>query len=425
MNTRPVVSKTTSLLRLVEERIQFKRELEENQKKQHRNKEPQDILVSVPYLPKDCIFNIIVRLPLESLMTSRFVCKSWYEIVNNPTFIYAHMRRSDIGLIFLSPVTEGLPSSVVGKTSVSSAMRINFSVESKVSELQSMPVHHWPLIDPPSLFYIKYLEIKDGKGMIKEYNTTCMGQIRATFNGLIVLDNCMKRGGLIVLNPVTGELKPIPLGTRSSPDHESYGLGFCHESKRYKLVHLFQDNLRYIGCEIMNIESRSWRVVDGPPSGLFGRLAYQPIFAIGALHWVPSVDHNEYIVSMPVDVEKFEKIPLPNTGGIHDRIFEMGGFLGFVSRQHTNQIDVWILRSLAGEGWEKQYSIRTVDCIRNLVPLYCMGISAELVFRSKDNDLYAYDHHSQLMRKVDVNKENLPFVYRYFPHVNSLISWRI
>ncbi|KAL0360083.1 UNVERIFIED_CONTAM: hypothetical protein Sradi_3692800 [Sesamum radiatum] len=326
MNTKPLVSKTTSLLRLVEERIKLKRELEENQKKQHRNKEPQDILVSVPYLHKDCIFNIIVRLPLESLQTSRFVCKSWYEIVNSPTFIYAHLQRSDIGLIFLSPVTKGLPSSVVGKTSVSS-VKIDFSVEAKVSELQSMPVHHWPLIDPPSLFYIKFLEIKDGKGTIKEFHTTCMGQIRATFNGLIVLDNCMKRRGLIVLNPVTRELKPIPLGTRSSPNHESYGLGFCHESKRYKLVHLFQDDLRYVGCEIMNIGSRSWRVVDGPPSGLFGWLGYQPIFAIAALHWVPNVDHNEYIVSMPVDVEKFEKIPLPTLEEFMIGFLKWGDFL--------------------------------------------------------------------------------------------------
>ncbi|KAI3464377.1 hypothetical protein Pfo_021040 [Paulownia fortunei] len=407
MNTKSEMGKTTSLLRLVEQRIQLKRELEEKQKKQHQNKEPQDSFVAVPDLPKDCIFNIIVQLPLESLQTSRFVCKSWYGIVNSPAFINAHLRRSDIGLIFLTPLRKGLPSSDVGKTLGSSATKIDFSVESKVSELQSMPVHHWPLFNPPSLFYINFMEIKDGKSTIKEYNTTCMGKIRATCNGLIILENRMKRGGLIVLNPVTRQLKTIPLGTRCSHHHESYGLAFCHESSRYKLVHLFRDDLEHIGCEIMNIGNGSWRAVDGPPDGFFGWLGYQPIFAIGALHWIPLVDHNEYMVSMPLDDEKFEKRPLPNTGGINDRIFEMGGFLGFVSCQVANQIDVWILRSLGSDGWEKQYSI-IVDGMRNMVPLYCVRVHGELVFKCKNNDLYAYDHNLRLMKKIEVNKDVFP-----------------
>ncbi|KAG6390275.1 hypothetical protein SASPL_148007 [Salvia splendens] len=62
---------------------------------------------------------------------------------------------------------------------------------------------------------------------------------------------------------------------------------------------------------------------------------------------LPNVDHNEHIVSMPLKDEKFVKIPLPSTGGIHDRVLEIGGSLGFVSPQpgcyfpHVNSLVSW------------------------------------------------------------------------------------
>ncbi|KAH6776630.1 hypothetical protein C2S52_014191 [Perilla frutescens var. hirtella] len=403
--------------------MKLKQDLEEKHKKQQKNKELQGNPIVVPYLPADCIFNIIVRLPLESILVSRFVCKSWYGIVNSPAFIDAHLKRSNIGLIFLTPAVKGRVSSDVEKASPSSAIKVDFSVDAKVLELDSTPILHWHLFNPRTQFQIKYVEIKDAKSTVREYNATCTGLIKATCNGLIVLENIVKKRGLIIMNPVTRELKTVPLGTMSSPHRESYGLAFCHESSRFKLVHLFQDDSQCIGCEIMSIGSGPWRVVDGPPHGFMGWLGYKPVSAIGALHWVPLVDHNEYIVSLPLDDEKFRKIPLPATGGIHDRILEMGGILGFVSHQLANQIDVWVLKSLGGEGWAKQHSI-TLDSPRNMVPLYCVRAGGELVFKH-ENDLYAYDQHLQLMRKIEVNKEWCSSPGCYFPHVNSLISGRI
>lgn len=417
MNTKSVYGKGANLLKLVEERIQ--RELEHERKKQ------QETLFIVPYLPKDCISKILVLLPLESLQKLRFVCKAWYEIVNSLVFIDAHLQGSDTGLIFLAPVMKGHPPSSDFKTSDPLVKPNTFSVESKVLHMQSVPICHWPCIDPSSLFYIKFMEIKDGKCTIKEYNETCIGKIRATCNGLILLENRMKKEGLVVMNPVTRELLRFPLGTQSSPHHESYGLVYCHCSSNYKVVHLFRDESQYIGCEIINIGSRSWRVMDGPSFGLLGWLGCEPVFAIGALHWLPLINHNEYIVSLLVDNEKFKKIPLPKSGEIHDRIIAMSGFLGFVTHhEDMNQIDVWILRGLGCEVWEKLYTIRT-DCTKNLVPLYCSRIDGEIIFKKKDYDLYAYDCSLQIMSKVELKKGCFPFNGCYLPHVNSLVSWRI
>ncbi|KAG6390278.1 hypothetical protein SASPL_148010 [Salvia splendens] len=297
----------TSLLKWAEERMKLKPELEEEKRKQQTSKEPRDSsLVAVPYLPDDCIFHIIVRLPLESLLSSRFVCKAWYRIVNRPDFV----------------------------DSPSSAIKRWIDIFDPGCE-DSVAVLHWHLFSPRTRFQIKYLEIGGDKSTIKEYNVTCTGHIKATCNGLIILEKVVKGRGLIVMNPVTREVEEVPLGTMCDPHRES---------SRYKLVHLFQDASQCIGCEIMHIRSRTWRVVEGPPHGFMGWLGYPPVSATGAL---PNVDHNEHIVSMPLKDEKFVKIPLPSTGGIHDRVLEIGGSLGFVSPQpgcyfpHVNSLVSW------------------------------------------------------------------------------------
>lgn len=423
MNAKSGMGETNSLLRLVEEKIRLKRELEEQQRKQDEDKKLHHDPLAIPNLPEECNFKINVRLPLETLMISRFVCKEWYGIVNSPLFIDEHLKRSETGLIYLTPARRGLPSSDVVKASSSSAMKVDFSVESKVKELLSIPDHQWHLFKPLMLSRIKFLEIKDDKSTIREYNITCMGQIRAACNGLIVLQIDMKRGGMVFLNPVTKEMNMIPCGTRSSSGIESYGLAYCHESSRYKLVHLFQDTFKYFDCEVMDIGSGSWRGVNGPPNGFFGRINYNPVFAIGALHWLPNVDKNEHIVSMAFNDEKFRMIPLPNMGEVHDRILEISGVLGFVTRQSANQMDVWILKSLDDQVWEKQLSI-SVDCTIQMVPLFYMRIEVKLVFKCANNDdLYVYDRHLE-MRKIEVTEECFSSVFSHFPHVNGLISWR-
>ena len=86
--------KKASFLRLVEERALSKEE----------KKKLQDALV--PYIPKDCISNILLRLPLESLQSSRFVCKPWYTIINSLKFIDDHLERSESVLIYVSSIKE-------------------------------------------------------------------------------------------------------------------------------------------------------------------------------------------------------------------------------------------------------------------------------------------------------------------------------
>lgn len=419
--------KSSGLLRIVEERLLMKKIEEEKKQTQ------------VSYIPKDCISNILVRLPADSLQRSRFVCKPWYNVVKNPKFIDAHLHRSESVLIFLSPnVKESLypisKKTKVGEkdrsypfptTSGSQVKPNTVSVESKLLDPNSIPIFGLPTLNSTKSF-VQFLEFKNGKSEIGEYSLSCLGNIRATCNGLILLDNKLKKGGVIVMNPVTKKLIALPLGTLCHlPHQESYGFALSDLTGEYKVVHLFRDQLGFVGCEIFSLYKKAWREVNGPSFGLFGNkgFGYAPVSAIGALHWIPHFDRSNYIVSMEVDKEKFHQMPLPKGCRIHDRIIEIGGFLGFVTHEGMNQIDIWILKGLCGEVWTKNHSI-TVDSKIDMVPLCSLRIKGDIIFnRNKDGSFYAYDFQQQKMTEVGMIKGLPRSSVTYLSHVNSLVSW--
>lgn len=403
---RSTGNNNANLLRLVEERALSKK-VEEHEKKQE---------IGVPYFHKDCIWNILIRLPLQSLSSARFVCKPWYGIVNSANFINAHFHVSESVLIFLKAV-ESLPMKLARPEQPNT-----FSVEASLLQHKSFSIFDHPIKNSTSKFSIQFMDFKEGKSKSEEYKVSCLGNIRATCNGLILLDNQLKKGGLVVMNPVTRKMVALPVGTIYPPHDESYGFALSEATGEYKVVHLFRDSLRYISCEILNLGTQHWKEVNGPSFGLFGWFGYRPVSAIGALHWIPKIDRSDYIVSMEVDNEKFHTITLPTESRTYDRILEKGGFLCFVTHKGLN-IDIWVLKSLSGDVWTKHHSI-TKGGIIDMVPLFSLRISGDMIFmRDEDGSFYTYDFILEVMTKVKTKQGCLPPSGSYFPHVNSLISW--
>lgn len=374
----------------------------------------------IPYIHEDCVSNILIRLPLDSLHRSIFVCKHWFNIIYCPTFVETHLRRSESVLIFTTPtryyetyphLTPSLPHS--GKSNA-------LSIEEKyMQSAESLSLFH--NLDSSLKTFIQFLEFKDGISNVGEYNLTCFGQIRETCRGLILLDNKLKKGGLIVINPVTRKLTSLPPGTLNSSCNESYGFAYNDVSGEYKVVHLFRDALLYISCEIFTLGTKKWRAVDGPSFGLLGWLGHKAVKAIGALHWIPKIDDSDCIVSLEIENEKFKTIPLPNSCNMYDGIVEIGSYLSFVNHQETHT-DIWILKGLSGEVWMKQHSI-TIGCRMDMIPILCLKIREDLIFKSKDGLLYIYDFELRSITKVKGQKRFGGRFSFIFPHVNSMVSW--
>ncbi|KAB1219422.1 hypothetical protein CJ030_MR3G001095 [Morella rubra] len=194
-------NKNSSLLRLVEERALS---MEEKKRQQE---------ALVPYLHKDCISNILGRLPLDNLQRSR---ESLY--------------RSP-----MASIPPEKPNTV--------------SVETKFLQSACVPVLGQPNMDPNMKSYIKFLEISGEKSEVGEYNVRCLGNIRAR------------------------KLIALPLGTLYPPHDESYGFALSNITREYKVVRLFRDELGCLGCEILILGTRVWRGVNGPSVGLVGWFA--------------------------------------------------------------------------------------------------------------------------------------------------------
>nr|GEX12510.1 hypothetical protein [Tanacetum cinerariifolium] len=407
-------SKAVSLLKLVEERASLKKKIDERKQKEQ--------LDSIPYIPKDCVSDILIRLPIESLQRARFVCKPWYGIINSPKFIRRNLCQSERVMIFLCPVNRFL----WGWSKQYSIFQDNsttFSVESRILDLKSVHVLHRPLIEPSLKYVIKYMVLADGKSIIGDFNATCLGKIRASCDGLIVVDNKLKKGELVIMNPVTRELSLLPLGTICLPRKESFGLVYCG-TQGYKLVHLFLDESRFIGCEVLQIGEKSWKVIDGPSFRLVKWFGYDPVFASGALHWVPEVDHSDYIVTMTIDDEKFHRITLPKSSRFNDRIMEVSERLCFVTHEEMNEISIWLLESLSSVTWTKKYTI-AVGCKRDMIPLYFSRFKWELYFSDKDGSIFAFDFEFEQMRKIATEKGFFGILgASHTLHVNSLVSWQ-
>ncbi|GAB4844747.1 hypothetical protein Ancab_038137 [Ancistrocladus abbreviatus] len=409
MMSKSTVNKSSSLVRIVQERELLKREIEEEERKNQ----------SVPNLPKDCVTCILLQLPIDALQRSSCVCKLWHKMINCSIFIKSHLHRSESVVIFQTSAKDE-EQHYFSLSSVPKENPGTFSIEKDL--LKCVNVFRRPFLDKWSKSYIRYIEIIDGEHYTRDYNISCLGRILACCNGLILLENKLNKGGLVVLNPVTRKLLAVSAGTICPPHQESYGFVLDPSLNVYKIVHLFRDESGYVSCEIKVVGERRWGVVNGPSLGLFAWFGHKPVSALGALHWLPSIDHNDYIVSMEVENADFVTIPLPKSGRTHDGIIAMGDSLCFVTHEGLNQIDIWVLKSKAGN-WMQQQSIM-VGCIMDMVPLSGSRFGKHVIFRrDEDGSLYVYDFKLEAMSFIEIEKDIVPASGSLIPHVNSLVSW--
>lgn len=373
----------------------------------------------VAHLPYDLVFKILLLLPAKVLYRFSFVCKTWYNLINSQAFIEAHLHLCETNLVFLNsrPISKRRPNA--------------FSIETKLG--LSDDSTRFSLFLPRRLqhdHYIHFLEFfQDGKGKVSDPNICGLGKILATCNGLI-LATTEKNQGLLVMNPMTRKLIRFPLGTIVPSTDESYGFVFDQHKREYKVVHLFRDSQRFIGCEVLSVRTRSWRAVDGPSSELFRSFERKAVTATGALYWLPAKRECSYLVSLGMDDEKFVTRALPvNNSTPNDNLVEIGGFLSYVAHVTKYRMQIWILKGneKSVEDWAKQYTINMDRDIRDLIPLFATRNGTRLVFKryTEEHFLYAYDFQDEEMKEVELEIEGLHFdLFRtHLPHLNTLASW--
>ncbi|XP_030530773.2 F-box protein At5g49610-like [Rhodamnia argentea] len=241
--------------------------------------------VRIPYLSLEIISEILCKLPIDSILRCRCVCKAWCYLTKNPTFI------------------EQLLDSSVDK-------QPGLILEPFCADDSTQP---FLLVDIEGR-RVRQIHIDPLKGL------RAMGTCR----GLLCVGSPSALDPVFVCNPITREYRRLPTSGETDIGGHEVGLGFDPSAGKYKVLRTYVNEGRRF-FEVTTLGESSWRRLD-VPDGWQAYFVYQPIFWNGAIHWRTSRKGRDFIISFDVRHEKFRMISFPKD--VHD----------FDSRPHAKDV---------------------------------------------------------------------------------------
>ncbi|KAL6223880.1 hypothetical protein ACLB2K_002737 [Fragaria x ananassa] len=250
----------------------------------------------------DVVAEILVRLPVKSLIRFRCVCKSWRALISAPYFVNRHLRRGTTGL------SKNRCNLLLPGTSLKSVDYDNLLKYFEIGDLE---------FDYPVFVFRNLAELLFESNVDVGLNDwpenivpKCI-QIYGSCNGLICVEFDYNHYiNILVWNPYYGESKLLPKhNVCNDVTTDMYGFGYDSSSGDYKVVRGSWSNDGGSVVEVFTLKTGLWRqwcvdfVLDG-----------QGCFLNGALHWVQlEWEDWEYIVgakivSFDLAEEKFEEM---------------------------------------------------------------------------------------------------------------------
>ncbi|RHN79126.1 putative F-box domain-containing protein [Medicago truncatula] len=303
-------------------------------------------------LTSDLQIEILVRLPVKSLMRFKCVEKSWNILFKTPYFVNKrrrHNSENDKGhslMIFPRPIDFRPPYITLLSCDGGSADE--------------------ELVQFSSLFPGNRSILK-----IESYGNC---------NGVFFLKafywNSTNPGQLILWNPTIKQvhlIPPTPSFCDSKYDDSLYGLCAFNDSNNFKVVRLQHDvvvgkpMLFASGAEVYDLSTQSWTPVHHPPPNRIA-VHYNPaytLFVNYVYYWITTV--NLFTISNILCFDfcnnQFHELKAPCIAVEHsfENIVGIKGSLGYVLEYNLPspiQLEIWIMGQ---NGWVKQYNIGPVE----------------------------------------------------------------
>nr|BAQ19003.1 S19-locus linked F-box protein 3 [Petunia axillaris subsp. axillaris] len=253
-------------------------------------------------LAQDMVVNILLRLPVKSLMRFKCVIKTYYSLIQSSSFINLQLNR----------VTTDKDELVLFKRSFEEDIHRHKTILSFLSssDVDSSLNPISPDLDVPR--------------MTNAYSNN-FDQLIGPCKGLIALMNHLVT---VLINPSTRNYRLLPSSPFDSPPGfyrsiESVGFGFDSIANDYKVIRILEvywiDHGYPLGgekkVEIYDLGIDSWRELDHVDQQ-FPQLHWLPcsqMFYKGACHWIaiPLVDPM-VILSFDLSTEIFRTIKMPD-----------------------------------------------------------------------------------------------------------------
>jgi len=284
------------------------------------------------------LFEILVRLPVKSLVRFKSVCKAWCATIASAHFVRLHLElaraRSSSSMVIVPRKEQPRP------TKLASGFVHIFSFrparQSNVAKL--------------------IMKSKPRPGGIPHFT------IPLHCDGLILIPSVT--GHIFVCNPATKEFVELPRGTRNVALDQRVAFGFDPSSGTYKVARHFlrsysegQKRTEYdVGHEVLTlgdgIETLEWKATIDPPYPIKGRT---PICLPGFFYWsaVQSVaddaDHSkldtDVILRFSMRDDTFTVHPNPPCRSYlstNDLLCELSGNLCYVHSPSSREVSIWL-----------------------------------------------------------------------------------
>ncbi|CAL5069515.1 unnamed protein product [Urochloa decumbens] len=377
---------------------------------------------SLPVVSEELIFEILVRLPVQTLMRFKSVCKAWHAIISDPFFIRMHLQQSTHrhkGPCFL--IT---PHSL-----------------DKVIDDEA-----WPTTFSNSISL--YLWQEGQKDASLMHSTDFHGEFGTVYpmshcDGLVMIPTDTK---VYVLNPAIGDVLKLPDGHKDEGSFHSVGLGLDRRTFKYKVVRSFYRSVDYskrtydVGMEVFTLGGddidSTWRsTVNDPPYPIQSQV---PKYFEGSVYWdicedlLENPPHGFLKFSLEDETFSFICYPCGQSKGDNEfMLTELGGQLCLAQRFPT-QIVIWVLPSGGSHRWVRLYVINLLEAW-TLEPL--LGTLKDGILVRRGNYLYRYDGILRQAREVvcahQVTYKNPKegsiyevkdvFYFNIIPYVESLV----
>ncbi|KAM3357875.1 F-box/kelch-repeat protein [Capsicum galapagoense] len=311
----------------------------------------------IPTLPQDLIIEILVRLPLKTLLKFRCVSKSWLSLLSNTEFHKTHVNFS----MNNPKMTDYTLAAVATVSGLGKICRV-YTISSENSSV-TVSKHGCP---PKSLSLSAWL--------------------LGSCNGLVCLTTDSFE--LMLLNPCTGKFNVFPdsiihYEVGDGGYYFRYGFGYDASTDDYKVVKIFSfpqsGEGRHVNMvNVYSLKANSWSNIQGFNSGhINGNVG---VFANGILHWEGCLNCHisgaySEIVTLNLATERYGKIGLPSyeDGGIiHWTLGVSRGRLVACCNYELNRADMWVMKEYGVErSWIKLVAISSpVDHRVKISPLF-------------------------------------------------------
>ncbi|PIN15469.1 hypothetical protein CDL12_11883 [Handroanthus impetiginosus] len=346
------------------------------------------------------IKQILLNLPVKSLLRFSTVSSPWYQMIHAAEFAHEHHKMQ--------------------------------SNDTRLNVFYGFDEPHIPWSSCP-LAHLMYDEEINVRPITSDLRITSYDSIHVvgSCNGVICIATIL--GDVFLWNPAMRLYKVLASSGDKPLEDAAYGFGYDEEGEEYKVVkHMSTVMESDYGTltKVYSSRTKSWRSIDYEDGPGEVYIEESGVFVNGAIHWIGfRINHTFVVISLNVVTETYEEMSQPDYGEVVEcvRLGAWRGCLCIITSCNETEVNFWVMKEYGvGELWTKLVHIPNFHGLSQIViPTLCfvmengdmlLKCGASLVVYSSDDSSMRYLPRVSGQRETDefvvtVYGESLMFPY--------------